>query len=445
MRKRSLRTLVTAAFATAAVTPVLMLTGAQIAVASVGSNIVGTAEANLGHGACDTNSAGGSGYYTSCGESWCADFARWVWAQNGVNVSGLTSGAGSFGQYGSGLHSTPRVGDAAVFNYNGSDYAEHVSLVVSVNSDGSVGTIGGNQGNSQVTRGTITAGGMYGSKHVSGYVSPIGGRGSSAGTESGGAGRVRWADFDGDGRADYVILNDNGSARVFLNKGGDGHGGWSDLGQVTTGMTSDRSRVRFADYDGDGRADYILINGDGSVRVFLNKGGDGHGGWSDLGQVATGLTANPAQVTFADFDGDGRTDYVITQPDGAVGVFRNTGIGSWSDLGKVAGGVTSDTSRIKWADIDGDGRADYNIVNPDGSITSYVNHGGDTGGGWTLRSKITTGLTSNQNTVDLADINGDGRADYLVTTGPTTAFLNNGGDDRNNPGWIDYGQIAAGA
>ncbi|MGW3179062.1 FG-GAP repeat domain-containing protein [Kitasatospora sp. NPDC001119] len=183
---------------------------------------------------------------------------------------------------------------------------------------------------------------MYGSKHVSGYVSPIDGRGSSAGTESGGAGRVRWADFDGDGRADYVILNDNGSARVFLNKGGDGHGGWSDLG-------------------------------------------------------------------------------------------------------KVAGGVTADTSRIKWADIDGDGRADYNIVNPDGSITSYVNHGGDTGGGWTLRSKITTGLTSNQNTVDLADINGDGRADYLVTTGPTTAFLNNGGDDRNNPGWIDYGQIAAGA
>ncbi|WP_304440898.1 transglycosylase family protein, partial [Kitasatospora sp. MBT66] len=72
---------------------------------------------------------------------------------------------------------------------------------------------------------------------------------SGAGTESGGAGRVRWADFDGDGRADYVILNDNGSVRVFLNKGGDGHGGWNDLGQVSTGMTSDRARVRLADYD----------------------------------------------------------------------------------------------------------------------------------------------------------------------------------------------------
>ncbi|WP_043474585.1 VCBS repeat-containing protein, partial [Kitasatospora sp. MBT66] len=196
---------------------------------------------------------------------------------------------------------------------------------------------------------------------------------------------------------------------------------------------------------GDGRADYLLINANGSVRVFLNKGGDGRGGWSDLGQVASGLTADPSQVTFADFDGDGRTDYVVTQADGAVGVFRNTGIGGWSDLGKVAGGVTTDRSRIKWADIDGDGRADYNIVNPSGSITSYVNHGGDTGGGWTLRAQITTGLTGDQNAVSLADINADGRADYLVTTGPTTAFLNNGGDDRNNPGWLDYGQIAAGA
>ncbi|WP_344469898.1 transglycosylase family protein, partial [Kitasatospora kazusensis] len=31
-----------------------------------------------------------------------------------------------------------------------------------------------------------------------------------AGTESGGAGRVRWADWDGDGKADYIILGDDG-------------------------------------------------------------------------------------------------------------------------------------------------------------------------------------------------------------------------------------------
>ena len=269
-----------------------------------------------------------------------------------------------------------------------------------------------------------------------------------AGTESGGAGRVRWADWDGDGKADYVIVNDDGSVRVFINKGGDGHGGWTDWGQVALGTTNDRTRIRFADFDGDGRADYITLAANGAVNVYLNKGGDGHGGWTDLGQVALGLVPDPDQVRFADFDGDGRTDYIVTQPSGAIGVYRNNGgdgHGGWTDLGQVALGVTNDRTRIRWADIDGDGRADYNILNPDGSITTYINHGGDTGSGWTLRSKITSGLTTDQNLVHLADITGDGRADYLLVNGPTNAFVNNGGDDQNTPGWIDYGQIALGA
>ncbi|WP_318552058.1 FG-GAP repeat domain-containing protein [Kitasatospora fiedleri] len=195
---------------------------------------------------------------------------------------------------------------------------------------------------------------------------------------------MRWADFDGDGRADYVTVNDDGSVRVFLNKGGDGHGGWSDLGQVASGMTSDRARVRFADFDGDGRTDYLVINQDGSVRVFLNKGGDGHGGWNDLGQIASGLTTDPSQVTFADFDGDGHTDYTTIADGGAVNVFLNRGgdgHGGWNDLGQVAGGLTTDRTRLRLADFDGDGRTDYNVINPDGSLTTFLNKGGDGHGG----------------------------------------------------------------
>ncbi|MFF0389070.1 FG-GAP-like repeat-containing protein [Kitasatospora sp. NPDC004615] len=267
-----------------------------------------------------------------------------------------------------------------------------------------------------------------------------------AGTEAGGAGRARFADFDGDGKADYIVVEDSGAVRVFLNKGGDGHGGWQDLGQVATGLTSDKSRVRFADFDGDGKADYLVIQPGGAVNVFLNKGGDGRGGWQDYGQVASGTTSNPDQVRFADFDGDGRADYVTIGDDGAVNVFLNRGgdgHGGWNVQGKVAGGVTTDRSRVRLADVTGDGRADYNVINPDGSITSYTNNGGDTHGGWTLRPKIAAGLTTDQNTVHLADITGDARADYLIVNGPTRAFANNGGDDTGG-GWTDLGQIATG-
>ncbi|WP_344469891.1 VCBS repeat-containing protein, partial [Kitasatospora kazusensis] len=260
--------------------------------------------------------------------------------------------------------------------------------------------------------------------------------------------RVRWADWDGDGKADYIILGDDGSVHVYLNKGTDGHGGWQDYGQVAIGMTNDKSRVRFADWDGDGRADYIVINPDGSVHVMLNKGGDGHGGWQDLGQVAVGTTTNPSQVTFADFDGDGKADYISTADNGNVNVYLNRGgdgHGGWNVLGQVALGLTTDRSRIRWTDLDGDGKADYTVINPNGSITTYLNRGGDGHGGWNNPGQAALGLTTNQNAVNFADITGDGRADYLLTNPNNTvnAFANNGMD--GNGGWIDYGQIAAGA
>ncbi|MEE1751214.1 FG-GAP-like repeat-containing protein [Streptomyces sp. SP18CS02] len=280
---------------------------------------------------------------------------------------------------------------------------------------------------------------------LTGWVQQVGSRRSAA-NEAGGSGRVRFADFDGDGKADYLTVADSGALRVHLNKGGDGHGGWQDLGQVAAGVASDRTRVRFADFDGDGRADYITLSATGAVSVYLNKGGDGRGGWSTLGQVATGVIANPDQVRFADFDGDLKTDYIVTQTTGAVEVYRNTNAaGGWSDMGRVAAGVTADRSRIRWADFDGDQRVDYTIINADGSVTVYTNHGGDTGDGWVKRAKVTGGVTSSQNLVHFTDLSADGRADYLTVNGPVSAYLNNGGDDKAQPGWVNYGQIANGA
>ncbi|MCU7823135.1 FG-GAP-like repeat-containing protein [Kitasatospora sp. DSM 101779] len=266
----------------------------------------------------------------------------------------------------------------------------------------------------------------------------------SAGTESGGNGKVRWGDFDGDRKPDAIIISDTGAISVKLNNGGDGHGGWTDFGQVATGVTSDRTKVRFADWDGDGKTDYLVFSATGAVSVYLNKGGDGHGGWTSLGQVTYGTTSNPDQVRFADFDGDGKTDYISIATSGATDVYINKGgdgRGGFTALGQVALGVTSDRTRIRWADQDGDGKADYSVINGDGSVTTYINKGGDVGGGWFLRSKITSGTTTDQNVVNFADINGDNRLDYLVTNGATTARLSDGGDDFATPGWLDWGQI----
>ncbi|MFJ8040316.1 FG-GAP-like repeat-containing protein [Kitasatospora sp. NPDC096147] len=269
-----------------------------------------------------------------------------------------------------------------------------------------------------------------------------------AGTESGEADRVRWADWDGDGKTDRVVINDNGSVVVTPSNGGDGHGGWKPSYQVASGLTSDRSRVRLADWDGDGRADYLVINGNGSVQVYVSNGGDGHGGWKDSYQVASGVTNDPTKVRFADWDGDGRADYLAFEDSGAFQVYLNRGgdgRGGWGPQGQVATGMTPDRSRVRLADLDGDGRADYAVINGNGSVQAFLNRGGDGHGGWEGLGQIASGLTTDQTKVHFADVNADVHADYLTTDpdGSTTAYTWNGGDGQG--GWNPYGRITSGS
>ncbi len=269
-----------------------------------------------------------------------------------------------------------------------------------------------------------------------------------AGDESGTTGKVRWADFDGDGRADYLTIASDGAVSVYLNRGGDGHGGWSPLGQVASGLTTDAGRVRFADFDGDGRADYIVLGTDGTVTVYLNRGGDGHGGWLSVGQVATGQTTNAAQVKFADFDGDGKADYILLNSAGAASVWLNRGgdgHGGWSSLGQVTTGQTTDASQVRFADLDGDGRADYAWISPSGALSAYLNRGGDGHGGWLGRGQVSSGVSSDATRVSLADFTGDGNADYVLgdnTTNAATAYAWQGGDGHG--AWNNLGSIASG-
>jgi hypothetical protein len=118
-----------------------------------GSSIATLALANLGEGACSTNTLGGTDFDSSCTgndgspEYWCADFALWVWASSGVaDVAGLDAAAGSFYVYGQNhgtLSDTPAVGDAVVFDYAGGGVADHVAIVTLVNADGTIESVSG--------------------------------------------------------------------------------------------------------------------------------------------------------------------------------------------------------------------------------------------------------------------------------------------------------------
>jgi hypothetical protein len=177
---------------------------------SVGATIASIAMGNVGLGACSRNSEGGSAFETSCTgnggepEYWCADFAQWVWQEAGVNTNGLDAAAGSFYVYGQNhgtLHSTPSLGDAVVFNYEGGGYADHVAIVVQVNSNGTIETLSGDwegsgsseaafSSTSRVVLNAPAYAGVVGTRPaiigmvLSGFVSPVGGSAGPAPTPS---------------------------------------------------------------------------------------------------------------------------------------------------------------------------------------------------------------------------------------------------------------------
>ncbi|GAA2722457.1 MULTISPECIES: FG-GAP-like repeat-containing protein [Streptomyces] len=254
-------------------------------------------------------------------------------------------------------------------------------------------------------------------------------------------------DINGDGKADYLVVEDDGLVRAWLNNGGDTGNGWKSLGQFAGGVMASGSKVRFADIDGDGRADYLILEKDGSVRAWLNNGGDSGNGWKKYGQFAGGTGAPGSKVRFADINGDGKADYLVVDDNGAVRAWINNGGdqgNGWTSYGQIATGVGMPGSKVRFADIDGDRRADYLAVDDNGGVRAWANDGGDGHGGWINYGRVATGTGDSGDLVRFADVNGDGKADYLMVDadGAVRAWINNGGDKGN--GWIKWGQIATG-
>ncbi|MEI5097710.1 VCBS repeat-containing protein [Streptomyces sp. PmtG] len=258
--------------------------------------------------------------------------------------------------------------------------------------------------------------------------------------------KVRFADINGDGKADYLVLEDNGAVKAWLNKGTDakGGGGWEELGQVAAGVAP-AGKVRFADINGDGKADYLVLGDNGAVKAWLNKGTDakGGGGWEELGQVAAGV-APAEKVRFADINGDGKADYLVLEDNGAVKAWLNKGTdakggGGWEELGQVAAGVAP-AGKVRFADINGDGKADYLVLDDNGAIDAWINNGGDTASrGWTERGQVATGVGLPSKYVWLGDFDGDKKVDYLAAKGGRAydecMLFNRGGDGRG--GWTE--------
>ncbi|MBY0507846.1 MAG: CRTAC1 family protein [Bryobacteraceae bacterium] len=204
---------------------------------------------------------------------------------------------------------------------------------------------------------------------------------------------VVFADYDGDGRLDAFVTNDNLPNFLFHNLGG---GKFEEVALLAGVALLDHGRpvasmgADFRDYDGDGRPDIVVtaLNGE-TFPVFRNQGDGTFRDQTFASQVAR-LTNTKAGwgVGFVDFDNDGALDLftanshvndLVDQFEAAAYLQANS-VFRQAEKGKFAAVENSGLEKAvaahrgcTFADVDGDGRVDAIVTVLDGAVELWRN------------------------------------------------------------------------
>ena len=178
-----------------------------------------------------------------------------------------------------------------------------------------------------------------------------------------------WADYDGDGDLDLIVLFNEAPVRLYENTAGLFRDVAPGSGLPTDGGNA-RS-VAWGDVDRDGDLDlYIGYSGrDGPAnRLYRNESAGGKPAFTEIGESAgVALRALTRQVSFVDYDADGDLDLYVALRAGVNRLFRNHGDGTFADVTFETG--IADPRRTVgacWFDMDADGDLDLFTANQNG-------------------------------------------------------------------------------
>ena len=260
---------------------------------------------------------------------------------------------------------------------------------------------------------------------------------ADVGLGAGTAGSFALADVNGDGYADACVRR---SAGIFcaLNDHAGGFGAytlWSADFSDAAGWQADAygSTVRFADLNGDGKADVCGRSPSGIVCAISSGSGFGIATvWSlggDFGD-GQGFAAGPAyfgSIALGDVNGDRRADVCGRTASGVVCAVNAGGTGfaaatlwttSFSDAAGFSTAATGSTLQL--ADVNGDGKADVcaraisGVFCAASTGSAFIN-----AHPWSLRADFSDaagfGAAANRfGSIRFGDVNGDGIADVCA-------------------------------
>lgn len=244
-------------------------------------------------------------------------------------------------------------------------------------------------------------------------------------------------DWNRDGREDLLVLSEGPTnpravemglpkgALIYLNKG---DGTWGREASTATANDVFGDSIAVADFNGDGRWDFVTGSRVQGRRDLLNLGKE-DGTWQATEIGALRPAAFVWSVTTSDFDGDGHPDLAVAYSSYELGVRRN-GIDvllnrggnplSWERHPLEAGTESPPTmlppvfSALGSGDLDGDGHPDLVALTEKGAMQAYLGAGD---GSFTREQTPEAGppsVTCRGYRVRLADVDGDGRSEIFA-------------------------------
>ncbi|MGW6930095.1 FG-GAP-like repeat-containing protein [Lentzea sp. NPDC054927] len=259
-------------------------------------------------------------------------------------------------------------------------------------------------------------------------------------------------DVSGDGYADLTALKSDGTLHYYPNNiNTNGGKPFTSGTQIGVGF-GPFTWVRSADVSGDGYADLIGAQSDGSLHYFPNNINTNPGGrpYTNGINIGSGFQVF-TNILLADVSGDGYADLLATKPDGTLHYFPNNinsnpGGRPFTTSTQVGVGFQAFT-QLRAGDVSGDGYADLIGVQADGSLHYLPNNINSNPGGRPYGDSINIGSGFQVfNEIVTGDLSGDGYADLMArkSDGTVHYFPNNINSNAGGRPYTTSSQIGVG-